>query len=105
MKIKDFIYCTPYNIKGIAPIKKGLNKFGVNEYFYLINNANLNDFKKSEFYRDFKEGSKYDLIWLLNRYAVCIVNKPYLLNKFLKKQVYELMNRESWTKTNVIIEL
>jgi hypothetical protein len=103
MKIKQFIYCTPYNIEGIKPIKELTNKFGVIEYFYLLNNSNLLTFKASEFDRDFKEGNNLDFEWLLNRYAVCIVNNDYLMNRFINKDNFYIMDRSKWTKTNVVV--
>lgn len=105
IKIKDFIFSTVYNIKGITPIKIHKNKFGTIDKFYLINNSNLELFKKDLFYPQFKEKKTDDLIWLLNRYAVAIVNKAHLMNKFLNKDIYYYLNTENWTKTNIICDL
>tara|TARA_R110000850_G_scaffold55123_1_gene130649 strand:- start:189 stop:545 length:357 start_codon:yes stop_codon:yes gene_type:complete len=103
IKIKDFIHATVYNIKGISPLRSIENQFGTIEKFYLINNSNLEIFKKERFYPDFKDKKIEDLKWLLNRYAVSIVNKSYLMNLFLNKDIYLLLNPENWTKTNVVI--
>jgi hypothetical protein len=105
IKIKDFIFSTVYDIEGIKPIKICQNKFGTIDKFYLINNSNLEAFKKSLFYPQFKDKNIEDLKWLLNRYAVAIVNKSYLLNKFINNDVYKYLNPENWTKTNVITNL
>ena len=105
MKIKQFIFSTVYDIKGITPIKKQVNKFSTVDKFYLINNSNLELFKKSLFYPQFKDKNQDDLKWLLNRYAVSIVNKPYLLNNWLNKDIYHFLNPENLTKKNVVINL
>lgn len=102
LKIKDFIFWNPSQIKRISPIKKATNKYGKEVYFYCINNANLEIFKSEVFNPDFKDKKIDDLKWLLNRYAVTIVNKSYLLNNFLNKDTYHWLNPENWTKTNVI---
>jgi hypothetical protein len=103
MKIKDFIFWSPSKIKGITPIKTTTNKYGVEVYFYLINSANLNTLRQNTFILDFKENKDEDFKWFLNRWAVSVVNKPYLLNKFIQKDNYTILNRENWTKTNVIL--
>jgi hypothetical protein len=100
MKVKDFIFWTPSKIKNLEPIRTSKNKYGATEYFYLINNANVCELKKP-FLVDFKEGKEIDFEWYINRWAVAIVNKGYLMNKFLKKDSYELLT--TWTNREITI--
>lgn len=94
MKIKDFIFWDCQDIKGLKPIRTQNNN-----RFFLINDSNIHILK------DIAEkenlGSKKDFEWMLNRWAVCIVNKPYLLNRFINKDNIKLSN---WTKVNVVIK-
>lgn len=99
IKVKDFIFWTPRNIKGLTPIRTKQNQYGGTDRYYLINNANLNVLREQEFKIDFKDNKDEDFIWFLNRWAVNIVNKGYLLNNFLSKELKD----EGWTKTNVVL--
>jgi len=102
-KVKDFIFCTPYTVEGLTPIRTAVNKYGVTENFYLINNPNKQLLRENRFLKDFKDNKEADFIWFLNRWAVAIVNKGYLLNKFLSKEASDILNPEKWTTKNVIL--
>lgn len=103
MEIKDFIFYSPSKIKGLNPIEEATNEYGVNVYFYLINKNSLKTLRDNEFKKHFKDDKDDDFKWFLNRWAVFIVNKDYLMNKFLAKTKWELLNKERWTKTEITI--
>jgi hypothetical protein len=91
MKIKQFIFRSPYNIQGLEAIREVINQYGVKEYFYLINNSNLETLLLNRYDKDFKERNVSDIKWFLDFYSVAIVNKDYLLNKFLLKDSFSLL--------------
>lgn len=101
MKVKDFIFWTPRKIKGIEPIRIKGNQYGGTDRYYLINNSNLDILRQNEFKIDFKDDNDEDFIWFLNRWAVNVVNKGHLMNRFLNKPSHKL--NDNWTKTNVVI--
>lgn len=103
MRVKNFIFWSPSKIKGLTPIRTAANKYGGTAYFYLINNSNLKILRDNEFKRYFKDNKDDDFKWFVNRWAVNIVNKNYLMNKFLAKESFELLNKEKWTLTEVTI--
>jgi hypothetical protein len=91
MKIKQFIFRSPYIIQGIEVTRKEVNQYGVTEYFYLINNSNLEVLLLNRYDKDFKVRTYEDIKWFLNRYNVAIVNKVYLLNRFIIKDKFSLL--------------
>ena len=93
MKIKTFIFKTPCTIKGLKPIREATNEYGVIIYFYLINNSNLELLLSSQYDKDFKERKEEDIKWFLNRWSIAIVSTVYLLERFIKKDVFDLMYR------------
>lgn len=102
IKVKDFIFRTPCTIKGIKPIREGVNEYGVTIYFYLIKNSNLGLLLSSEYDNDFQERKYDDVCWFLNRWSVAIVNTTYLLEKFILKDSFDLMYR---TDSNINVVL
>lgn len=103
MKVKDFIFRTPYSIKGLNPIRVIRNNFGVDENFYLINSNNLETLLLNRYDKDFKERTLEDMKWFLNSNSVAIVNKPYLLNKFLSKDSFSLL-RNTFSSVSVLVD-
>ena len=95
MKIKTFIFRTPYNIQGLEPLRKEVNKFGVTENFYLINNSNLETLLINRYDKDFKERTIEDITWFLNSNNVSIVNTVSLLDRFIKRDYFSVMNCSS----------
>ena len=93
MNIKSFIFRSPYIIEGIVPTRSEVNEYGVIEYFYLINNSNLETLLLNRYDKDFKERTIEDIKWFLNSNCVAIVNKVYLLNRFIIKDKFDLMFR------------
>jgi hypothetical protein len=94
MKTKQFIYWSNSEIEGLTPIR-----IQERNLFFLINDSNLKHLKAQAE----KEGlTKHgDFEWMINRWAVSIVNKPYLLNRFLAKKYIPL---DRWTKAIVNIK-
>lgn len=105
MKIKPFIHSNCTKINGIEPLRSIENQYGVTNYFYIIDNSNLETFKKEVFIPNFKnEPTENNFKWMLNRWAVSIVSNSYLLNKWLAKDLYLSLNPENWTKVNVVLD-
>jgi hypothetical protein len=100
MKVKDFIFCVPHTIEGMQPIRMAENEYGRTENFYLINNSNVNELRKT-FQKGFKENKEVDFKWYINRWAVAIVDKGYLMNNFLKKDQYQLL--KTWTTREITL--
>lgn len=95
MKIKAFIFRTPYVIEGLKPVRKEVNKFGVMEQFYYIHNSNLETLLLNRYDKDFKERTLEDIKWFLNFNNVSIVSNGYLFDKFLKRDYYSVMSCNS----------
>jgi hypothetical protein len=93
MNIKSFIFRSPYIIDGIVATRSEVNQYGVTVYFYLINNSNLETLLLNRYDKDFKERTIEDIKWFLNSNCVAIVNKVYLLNRFIIKDKFDLMFR------------
>lgn len=101
IKIKKFIFRTPYNIDGVNPIRKEINSFGVTENFYIISDKNLEILLKNRYDKDFKERDIENINWFLNTNNVSIVNNTYQLERFIKKDYFEVMKLNS--NTNVFL--
>lgn len=95
MKIKKFIYRTPGTVQGLEAVRSEVNQYGVTESFYLIQNSNLEIFLKNTFDKDFKNRNFEDIFWFLGRYNVAIVNTVHLLEKFIKRDYFSVMNCNS----------
>lgn len=95
MKIKQFIFRTPYKIEGLKAIRKEVNQYGVTEQFYLINNSNLETLLSERYDKDFKERNQEDIKWFLNSNNVSIVNTVSLLNRFIVKDYFSVMKCSS----------
>jgi hypothetical protein len=95
MKIKPFIFRSPYSINGIVPTRSEVNQYGVIEYFYLINSSNLDTLLLNRYDKDFKERTTENIKWFLNFYCVAIVSNTYLLNRFIIKDKFDLFNTYS----------
>ena len=83
MKVKDFIFKTPYNIEGLKPIRESINEYGCTIRYYLINKYNLEILLLNRYDKDFKVRNEEDIKWYLNVNSVAIVNKVHLLTKFI----------------------
>ena len=82
MKVKDFIFRTPYSIKGLNPIRVIRNNFGVDENFYLINSNNLETLLLNRYDKDFKERTLEDMKWFLNSNSEGETLKLYLRSHY-----------------------
>lgn len=93
MEVKPFIFRTPCTIQGLKPIREAINEYGVTIYFYLIKTSNLELLLSSQYDNDFRERKEDDIKWYLNRWNVAIVSTVYLLERFIKKDIFELLYR------------
>ncbi len=99
MKVKDFIFKTPYNVEGLKPIRESINEYGCTIRYYLINKYNLEILLLNRYDKDFKVRNEEDIKWFLNTNSVAIVNKVHLLTKFILRD--ELNRLES--NVNVVV--
>jgi hypothetical protein len=95
MKIKPFIFRTPYLIQGLKAVRSEVNRYGVMEQFYYIDNNNLETLLTERYDKDFSSRNLDDVTWFLNSCNVSIVSNSYLFNQFIIKDYYSVMKCSS----------